>query len=66
MGKILERRIIMREFLNDYVQMIAENHDSNITKDELNRIVEYLMEDEEVWDLMDSIIIDKLDNKEVR
>lgn len=56
----------MREFLNDYVQMIAENHDSNITKDELNSIVEYLMEEEEVWNLIDSIIIDKLDNKEVK
>ena len=56
----------MREFLNDYVQMIAENHNSNITKDELNSVVEYLMEEEEVWNLIDSIIIDKLDNKEVR
>ena len=56
----------MREFLNDYVQMIAENHNSNITYDELNSIVEYLMEEEEVWNLIDSIIINKLDNKEVR
>lgn len=56
----------MREFLEEYVRMIAENHDSNITKDELNRIVEYLMEDEEVWNIMDNIIINKLDDKEVR
>lgn len=54
----------MREFLEEYVEMIAENHNSNITQDKLNSIVEYLMEDEEVWDLVDSIIIDKLDNKE--
>ena len=55
----------MREFLSNYVEMIAENHDTNITKDELNRIVEYLMEEEEVWNLIDSIIINKLDDKEV-
>ena len=55
----------MREFLTDYVQMIAENHESEITKDELNRIVEILMEDDEIWNLVDSTITDMLDNKEV-
>lgn len=54
----------MREFLEEYVEMIAENHNSNITQDKLNSIVEYLMEEEEVWNLVDNIIIDKLDNKE--
>ena len=55
----------MREFLTDYAQMIAENHESEITKDELNRIVEILMEDDEIWNLVDSKITDMLDNKEV-
>ena len=54
----------MRDFLTDYVQMIAENHNSNITQDKLNSIVEYLMEDEEVWNLVDSIIIDKLERRD--
>lgn len=60
----IERRIIMRKFLEEYVEMIAENYNSNsnITKEKVNSIVEYLIEDEEVWDLIDSIIIDKLDN----
>ena len=54
----------MRDFLTEYVQMIAESNDSNITRDMLNRIVESLMRDEEIWNLIDDKIREML-RKEV-
>lgn len=55
----------MRDFLTDYIQMIAESHETEITKEELNRIIEIIMADDEIWILLDSRIRDLLDNKEV-
>lgn len=54
----------MREFLTNYIKMIAENHDTDLTNDRLNEMVEDLMENEELWDTFDSYIYDLLDEED--
>lgn len=51
----------MEEFLNDYVQMIAEVRGMTLTPDQLQLIVNNLREDDEIWDLLDSKINYELD-----
>ena len=51
----------MKEFLRDYVKMIADNHETTLTKDQLTLLVDSLMENEELWDTFDSYIYDLLD-----
>lgn len=51
----------MKEFLADYVKMIADNHETDLTKEQLNLLVDSLMENEELWDTFDSYIYDSLD-----
>lgn len=50
----------MKEFLTDYVKMIADNHETNLTDEQLNKVVYSLMENEELWDTFDSYIYDLL------
>lgn len=50
----------MKEFLTDYVKMIANNHETNLTDEQLNKVVYSLMENEELWDTFDSYIYDLL------
>lgn len=51
----------MKEFLTDYVKMIADNRETNLTKEQLNLLVDSLMENDELWDTFDSYIYDLLD-----
>lgn len=51
----------MKEFLRDYIKMIADNHETKLTKDQLTLLVDSLMENEELWDTFDSYIYDLLD-----
>ena len=41
--------------------MIANNHETNLTDEQLNKVVYSLMENEELWDTFDSYIYDLLD-----
>ena len=51
----------MKEFLRDYVKMIADNHETTLTEKQLTLLVDSLMENEELWDTFDSYIYDLLD-----
>lgn len=51
----------MKEFLRDYVKMIADNHETALTEKQLTLLVDSLMENEELWDTFDSYIYDLLD-----
>lgn len=51
----------MKEFLADYVKMIADNHETNLTNEQLNLLVDSLMENDELWDTFDSYIYELLD-----
>lgn len=51
----------MKEFLTDYVKMIADNHETDLTNEQLNLLVDSLMENDELWDTFDSYIYELLD-----
>lgn len=52
----------MEEFLKDYVTMIAEARDEELTNQELSIIVHKLQNDEELWDIFDSYVYQKLND----
>lgn len=56
----------MEEFLNDYVQMMAEAQEIELNDSELQTIVNNLMENEVIWDVLDEHINDEFDDMEVR
>lgn len=51
----------MKEFLRDYVKMIADNYETALTDDQLTLLVDNLMENGELWNTFDSYIYDLLD-----
>ena len=53
----------MEEFLKDYVQMIAEARNIELNGLELQRIVNNLRENEELWDMFDSYVNDEIDEE---
>ena len=56
----------MEEFLNDYVQMMAKAQEIELDKSTLQEIVNNLMENEEIWDVLDEHINNEFDDMEVR
>lgn len=56
----------MENFLNDYVQMIAETREIEISDDQLQKIVNNLMDSEVIWDVLDEHVNYELDEMEVR
>lgn len=56
----------MEEFLNDYVQMMAEAQEIELNDLELQTIVNNLMENEVIWDVLDEHINNEFDDMEVR
>lgn len=44
----------MKEFLNDYVQMIAESMEIRLSQSQMESIVNSLQENESLWDMFDS------------
>ena len=65
-AKILERRIIMEEFLTDYIQMMAEAQDIELDESTLQEIVNSIAANEVVWDVLDEHINYEFDEREVR
>lgn len=51
----------MKKFLTNYVKMIADNHETELTKEQITLLVDSLMENDELWDTFDSYIYDLLD-----
>lgn len=53
----------MEEFLNNYVQMIAEARELKLNNPQLQSIVNSLQEDESLWDIFDSYVNDAIDEE---
>lgn len=56
---------MMEKFLKDYVKMYVETAEIELTKDQLTSIVNRIMEEDDIWDTMDSYIADYLEEMEV-
>jgi len=56
---------MMEKFLKDYVKMYVETAEIELTKDQLASIVNRIMEEDDIWDTMDSYITDYLEEMEV-
>lgn len=56
---------MMEKFLKDYVKMYVETAEIELTKDQLTSIVNRIMEEDDIWDTMDSYITDYLEEMEV-
>lgn len=53
----------MEEFLNDYVQMIAETRELKLNQSQMQSIVNSLQEEESLWDIFDSYVNDAIDEE---
>lgn len=56
----------MKEFLTDYIQMIAEAQDIELDESTLQEIVNSIASNEVVWDVLDEHINYEFDEREVR
>lgn len=54
----------MEEFLKDYVEMMADARDMELSPDQIQEIVNSLQEDEDLWDMFDGFVNDQLDTVE--
>lgn len=52
----------MENFIKDYVEMIAESQEINLTKKQINKIVNSLINGNEIWDALDNYIIEEIEN----
>lgn len=52
----------MKKFLKDYVEMIAESQEINLTEKQTNKIVDSLMNEDEIWDALDNYINEEIEN----
>ena len=51
----------MEEFLKDYVEMMADARDMNLSDEQLQDIANNLSGNEELWDIFDGYVGDELD-----
>lgn len=56
---------MMEKFLKDYVKMYVETAEIELTKDQLASIVNRIMEEDDIWDTMDSYITDYLEEMDI-
>lgn len=54
----------MEKFLKNYVKMMANSREQELSRDSLQEIVNDLMDNDELWDTFDSFIYDILDSYE--
>ena len=51
----------MEDFLTDYVEMMADAKDMELTPNQIQEIVNSLQNNEELWDIFDGYVSDQLD-----
>ena len=51
----------MEDFLKDYVEMMADARDMNLSDEQLQEVVNSLQDNEELWDIFDGYVGDELD-----
>ena len=56
----------MEKFLKDYVKMYAESSEVELNREQVATIVNRLMEEDEIWDTLDSYISDYFEEMEVK
>ena len=54
----------MEEALKDYVQMISEVKECDLTDSQIIQIVNRLENEDELWNFLDSIIFEEIENIE--
>ena len=52
--------IIMKEFLENYVQMMADANEIKLNKDQMQTIVNNLHQEDEIWDVLDSYVMEEI------
>lgn len=52
----------MEEFLRNYVKMLAEVRETKLTKNQFNKLIQYLMNADDMWDEFDNYITNCMDN----
>ena len=55
---------MMEKFLKDYVKMYAESGEIELNPSQITALVNYLMNEDEIWDTLDSYIYDYLEEME--
>ena len=50
----------MKEFLENYVQMMADANEIKLNKDQMQTIVNNLHQEDEIWDVLDSYVIEEI------
>ena len=58
----------MKEFLENYVQMMADANEIKLNKDQMQTIVNNLHQEDEIWDVLDSYVMEEISRavKEVK
>lgn len=50
----------MKEFLENYVQMMADANEIKLNKDQMQTIVNNLHQEDEIWDVLDSYVMEEI------
>ena len=50
----------MKEFLENYVQMMADANEIKLNKDQIQTIVNNLHQEDEIWDVLDSYVMEEI------
>ena len=50
----------MEEFLNDYVQMMADVNEIKLSETQMQTIVNNLRQEDEIWDILDSYVTEEI------
>ena len=50
----------MKKFLENYVQMIADANEIKLNKDQMQTIVNNLRKEDEIWDVLDSYVMEEI------
>lgn len=54
----------MKDFFKDYVEMISETNAYECDEATVNKVVDAICANDEIWDMIDSYIMDCLDHPE--
>ena len=50
----------MKEFLENYVQMMADANEIKLNKEQMQTIVNNLHQEDEIWDVLDSYVMEEI------
>ena len=50
----------MKEFLENYVQLMADANEIKLNKEQMQTIVNNLHQEDEIWDVLDSYVMEEI------